>query len=141
MGCGVGLPATVALSRAADVVVSDQYEAAMDFAAHNARENVGREPETFMLDWRCPELNGIGLFDLIIAADVLYEALSGLALAEIVPQLLAPQGEVVFADPRRNTAPVFVDGMEERGFEASTESATVDQGGKEVEILLHRLRR
>ena len=141
LGCGVGLPAAVALSRGADVVVSDQYEAAMDFAVHNARENVGRELETFMLDWRRPELNGVGRFDLIIAADVLYEALSGLALAEIVPQLLAPQGEVVFADPRRNTAPVFVDGMEERDFESSTESITVDQDGKEVEILLHRLRR
>lgn len=141
LGCGVGLPAVVALSRGAEVVVSDQYEAAMDFAVHNARENVRREPETFALDWRRPDLDGLGSFDLVLGADVLYEALSCLALAEIVPQLLTPRGEAVFADPRRNTAPVFVDGMEERGFEEFTENATVEQDGKEVGILLHRLRR
>lgn len=140
LGCGVGLPSVVALSRGAEVVVSDQYAAAMDFAVFNARSNEGREPERFMLDWRRPELDGLGSFDLVLGADVLYEALSGLALAELVPRLLAPGGEAVFADPNRNTAPVFLDEMEEHGFRVTTESLGVEQDGKGVEIGLHRLR-
>lgn len=140
LGCGVGLPAVVSLSRGAEVVVSDQYAAAMDFAAFNARTNEGREPETYGLDWRRPELDGLGRFDLVIAADVLYEALSGLALAELVPRLLTRGGEAVFADPNRNTAPVFLDEMKERGFRVATESLGVEQGGTGVEIRLHRLR-
>lgn len=140
LGCGVGLPSVVSLLRGAEVVVSDQYAAAMDFAVFNARSNKGREPDTFLLDWRRPELDGLGRFDLVIAADVLYEALSGLALAELVPQLLSPGGEAVFADPNRNTAPVFLDGMEEHGFRVATENLSLEQGGKNVEIRLHRLR-
>lgn len=140
LGCGVGLPSSVCLSRGAEAVVSDHYAAAMDFAVFNARTNAGREPETFLLDWRSPELDGLGLFDLVIGADVLYEALSGLALAEMVPRLLLPRAEVVFADPNRNTAPVFLDGMEEHGFRVTTESAVVEQAGQEIEVLLHRLR-
>lgn len=92
-----------------------------------------------MLDWRHPDLDGLGAFDLVVGADVLYEALNGLALAELVPRLLAPGGEVVFADPNRNTAIVFLDGMEEHGFRVATESAAVEQDGKEVEVSLHRL--
>ena len=140
LGCGLGLPAVVCVSGGAEVVVSDQYEAALDFAVFNARDNDGREPKTFMFDWRRPEMDGLGTFDLVLGADILYEALSGLSLAELVPRLLAPGGEAVLADPVRNTAAVFLDGMEERGFRVETESAFVEQAGKMVEVRVHRLR-
>lgn len=140
LGCGLGLPSVVCLSRGAEVVVSDHYAAAMDFAVFNARTNEGREPETFLLDWRHPELDGLGLFDLVIGADVLYEALNGLALAELVPRLLSPRGEVIFADPNRNTAPVFLDEMENRGFQISTRSAIVEQDSREIKVLSYWLR-
>lgn len=141
LGCGLGLPTITALDGGAEVLATDHYAAALDFAAHNARANAGREPRTALLDWRNPEADGLGTFDLVVGADVLYEALSGLALVELVPRLLASGGEVLFSDPDRNTAPVFLDGMEERGFRVSTRSATVEQAGKDVKVLLHRLRR
>lgn len=141
LGCGLGLPTTAALDAGAEVVATDHYEPALEFAAHNAKVNTRHAPRTALLDWREPELDGLGAFDLVVGADVLYEALSGLALAELVPRLLASGGEVVFADPNRNTAPVFLDGMEESGFRVSTGSATVEQAGKDVGVLLHRLRR
>lgn len=141
LGCGLGLPTITALDRGAEVVATDHYASALDFAAHNARANTGRGPRTALLDWRHPGLDGLGRFDVVLGADVLYEALSGLALAELVPRLLAPGGEVVFADPNRNTAPVFLDEMWEHGFRVSSEGTTVEQGGREIGVLLHTLLR
>jgi predicted nicotinamide N-methyase len=141
LGCGVGLPSVVALDRGAEVLATDHYEAALDFASHNARTNLGREPGTALLDWHAPRLEGLGTFDLVVAADVLYERRNAPALATLVPKLLAPGGEAVFADPRRNDAPLFFGLMEKLGFQASAESMTVEQGSKKIKVLVHRLRR
>ena len=70
---------------------------------------------------------------------MLYERPNAVALADLVPKLLAPEGEALFADPRRDTAPVFLRMMEERGFGISTHNATVEQKGRAVGIRLHRL--
>lgn len=141
LGCGVGLPTVVALDRGAQVLATDHNEAALDFVAHNARANLGREPGTALLDWFSPELDGLPLFDLVFAADVLYERRNAPALAELIPKLLAPGGEALFADPRRPPAPSFLETMRAQGFRVSTQGSTVDQGGREVRVLLHRLRR
>jgi predicted nicotinamide N-methyase len=141
LGCGVGLPAIVALDRGAEVLATDHNEAALDFVAHNARANLGRKPETALLDWFSPQLGGLGTFDLVFAADVLYERRNAPALADLVPRLLAPGGEALFADPRRPPAPSFLEALGARGFRASVEGSTVEQGGREVEVLIHRFRR
>jgi predicted nicotinamide N-methyase len=93
-----------------------------------------------LLDWRTPETDGIGTFDLVLAADVLYERKNARALADLVPKLLVPGGEAVFADPRRDEAPVFLRAMERDGFEDLVEITMVDQDAKNVKVLLHRLR-
>jgi predicted nicotinamide N-methyase len=141
LGCGVGLPTVVALDRGAEVLATDHNEAALDFVAHNARANLGRKPETALLDWFSPRLGGLGTFDLVFAADVLYERRNAPALADLVPRLLAPGGEALIADPRRPPAPSFLEALGARGFRASVEGSTVEQGGREVEVLIHRFRR
>jgi predicted nicotinamide N-methyase len=140
LGCGVGLPSVVALDHGAKILATDHNAAALDFAAHNARANTGREPETSRLDWFAPELDGLGTFDLVFAADVLYERRNTGALAGLVPGLLAPDGEFILADPRRPPAPEFLDAMKKRGFGISTEGANVEQDGRKVRVHLYRLR-
>ena len=145
LGCGVGLPTVTALAGGARVLATDHYEAALDFTVHNARANLAREPEAALLDWQAPyterPAERLGTFGLVFAADVLYEARNVPALADLVPALLAPGGEAVFADPRRDDAPVFLERMERRGFENTVEGMVVEQGGREVRVLVHRLRR
>lgn len=141
LGCGVGLPTIVALSRGATVLATDHYEAALDFTAHNAGANLGREPDTALLDWRTPDVEGLGTFDLVLAADVLYERKNAAALAGLVPKLLAPGGEALFADPRRDEAPVYLGAMEGNGFQDVVEEVTVEQEARDVKVLLHHLRR
>jgi predicted nicotinamide N-methyase len=141
LGCGVGLPAVVALARGAKALATDHYEVALAFTLYNARTNLSREPETALLDWHAPEVQSIGTFDLVLAADVLYEHRNAPALANLAPKLLARGGEALFADPRRKDAPLFLELMEKRGFENTTEEMMVEQGGREVRVLVHRLRR
>jgi predicted nicotinamide N-methyase len=141
LGCGIGLPTVAALAGGAKVLATDHYEAALDFTVHNARTNLGREPEATLLDWHAPDPERLGTFDLVLAADVLYEARNLPALANLVPAVLASGGEAVFADPRRADAPVFLGLMERRGLENKTEGMEVEQGGRGVRVLIHRLRR
>ena len=141
LGCGVGLPTVVALASGAEVLATDHYEAALDFTVHNAWANLDLMPRTVLLDWHAPEAERLGTFDLVLAADVLYERRSAPSLAGLVPKLLAPGGKAVFADPRREDATLFLELMGERGFENATESVVVEQGGRGVRVLVHRLRR
>jgi predicted nicotinamide N-methyase len=145
LGCGVGLPSAVALERGARVLATDHYDAALEFARHNARTNTGREPETAHLDWHSPveesvRRSGLGeRFDLVIAADVLYEPRHAPALARLIPALLESNGEVQISDPRRKDTPIFLEQMESRGFRHSQRSAVVRQGERDVEVRIHRL--
>jgi predicted nicotinamide N-methyase len=134
------LPTVLALARGARVLATDHYEAALDFTAYNARTNLELEPDTVHLDWREPDIGGLGPFHLVLAADVLYERKNAAALADLVPELLAPDGEAIFADPRRDEAPVFVGAMRRLGFEDMTEETSVERDARRVMVLLHRLR-
>ncbi|WP_228282487.1 class I SAM-dependent methyltransferase [Rubrobacter tropicus] len=142
LGCGVGLATVAAMEGGASVLATDYYEAALDFTRHNARTNVGSSPATSLLDWRAPDVGDHGPFDLVFAADVLYEEGSARALAGLVPGLLKPGGEALFADPGRRWEPLFRELMGEAGFSFETEEATVDVEGQErdVTVLLHRVR-
>jgi predicted nicotinamide N-methyase len=140
LGCGVGLPSVIALAGGAEVTATDHYAAALDFARFNAHSNLGIDPETRLLDWHTLGAEGLGSFDLVLAADVLYELRNVLALAALIPALLVPGGEVLLADPRRKDTPAFLERMREKGFHSSTEECLVPSEGREVVVLVHRLR-
>lgn len=141
LGCGVGLPSTVALDRGAEVTATDHYEIALDFARHNAKVNTGRDLKTGHLDWHSSATEDLGRFDLILAADVLYERRNVSALVTLIPDLLAPEGEVLISDPRRRDTPHFVENMDANGFGCTTRSAIVRQGKQDIEVLIHRFQR
>ena len=141
LGCGVGLPSIVALDRNAEVTATDHYEIALDFAWHNAKANTGRELKTAHLDWHSPAGEVPGRFDLVLAADVLYEQRNVPALAGLIPDLLTPDGEILVSNPRRRDTPDFHKMMEESGFGCSTKPATARQAEKDIEVLIHHFQR
>jgi predicted nicotinamide N-methyase len=141
LGCGVGLPSVAALAGGAGVTATDHYVAALDFTRYNARSNLGVEPETQLLDWHTPGAGVSGGFDLVLAADVLYEWRNVPALAALIPTLLASSGEVLLSDPRRKNTPAFLERMCEKGFHSSTVETLVPSDGREVVVLVHRLLR
>ncbi|HKU59139.1 MAG TPA: class I SAM-dependent methyltransferase [Gaiellaceae bacterium] len=69
LGCGLGVPSLVAASRGADVTAVDWAEDAIALLRDNAKRN-GLTLRAERRDWREPWDER---FDLVIAADVLYE--------------------------------------------------------------------
>ncbi len=75
LGCGLALPSLAAVhAGAADVLATDWSPEALALVSTNAAAN-GLSLRTGFLDWRAPP-EGLGTerFDVVLAADVLYEA-------------------------------------------------------------------
>jgi predicted nicotinamide N-methyase len=105
LGCGLGLPALAAALGGADVLATDWAEDAIDLLRQNAERNglllrVGR------VRWSEPELLlRAAPWDLVLGADLLYEARNAEQLAGLLPRL---GGEVLLAEPGRPYAKEFL---------------------------------
>jgi predicted nicotinamide N-methyase len=106
LGCGLGLPSIAAARAGATVLATDVSPEALTLLAWNAREN-GVRVEAAIADWTEPgELVRRAPFDLVLAADVLYERASVAPLLSLLPQLAH---EALFADPGRPAAGAFME--------------------------------
>jgi len=115
LGCGLGLPAIAAMRVGFDVLATDYYEDALLFAAHNAERAIGRPCATRLVDWTALP-DDLGQFDVVIAADVLYEMRYVSVLVEALARTLAPGGVFVLADQGRIGLPAFLEEATARGF-------------------------
>ena len=128
LGCGLGVPSLAAARAGARVLATDSEPEALELLDRNAVEN-GVEVETALVDWRSPgALVARGPFDLVLAADVLYERPAVALLLALLPRL---GGETWLADPGRPAADVFV----ERARRRSSVRTTVRD-----EVRIHRLK-
>jgi predicted nicotinamide N-methyase len=106
LGCGLGVPSLAAARAGASVLATDASPEALAVVARSAREN-GVPIETAAVDWGEPEeLVRRAPFDLVIAADVLYDRASVAQLLSLLPRL-APEAWI--ADPARPAAGAFVE--------------------------------
>ena len=99
-GAGLGLPSLAAVYAGFDVTVTDYDEDALRFARRNAVRNVACDLAARLVDWRSLP-DALGRFDLVLAADVLYERPYAPLVARAVVGALAPEGVALIADPGR----------------------------------------
>ena len=99
-GAGIGLPSLAAAAAGFDVTVTDYYDDALLFARRNAACNLGLDLATALVDWRALPAP-TGRFDLVLAADVLYERPYAPLVARAVVGALKPDGMAMIADPGR----------------------------------------
>ncbi len=143
LGAGIGTGAMVAAMRGATALSTDWYPSAVEFSAWNAA-NLGLDMQALVVDWREPpdEVTERAPWDLVIGADILYEARNGTALGALIPRLCGPTTEVIIADPRRPDARAFVQAMQDHGWEYRREDLPVpgriDEQGPIVHV--HRFR-
>lgn len=106
LGAGLGLGAVAAaLAGAIRVVASDVDPEALPYVAGNAaRAGVGDRVEVVRLDW-CSDSLPTG-FDLVLGADVLYDAALVPVLLSAVARTLGPAGTAWIVDPGRRTAEI-----------------------------------
>jgi predicted nicotinamide N-methyase len=129
LGCGLAVPSLTAARAGATVLATDSSAEALELVALSAEANRLRV-ETALVDWTAPgELLGRAPFDLVLAADVLYERASVAQLLALLPRLAA---SAWLADPGRPAAGAFLEAAERRGWRVETRERGV--------VRLHRLR-
>jgi predicted nicotinamide N-methyase len=110
LGCGAGLVVSAAALAGFDVVASDYYADALQFARVNANRNSGRDIAVRLLDWRAMP-SGVGTFDVV------YERAYGPLVAAALNTLLAPAGVALMADPGRIGRDDFLQALGPLGLE------------------------
>ena len=111
LGCGLGVPSLAAARAGASVLATDESTAALELVERSARAN-GLRLETAAVGWASPDaLLERAPFDLVLAADVLYERPAAALLLSLLPRL-APAAWL--ADPGRPAAGAFMEQAERR---------------------------
>jgi predicted nicotinamide N-methyase len=123
LGCGLALPSFAAALAGAEVVATDWASEAVDLVALNAAAN-GLSVTTAVLSWGSDRAPDVGRFDLVVAADVLYEHRNAMLLLDLLDQTVAPNGEALVADPGRRHAAQFFESVRAAGW--SVELIAVD---------------
>jgi predicted nicotinamide N-methyase len=104
LGAGLGLPSLAAALRGAEVLATDWAEDAVELLRANAaRNDVALRVERAR--WDEPARFGAG-WDLVLAADVLYEQRNADQLLALLPRLEAR--EILLAEPGRPFAQGFL---------------------------------
>ena len=117
LGCGLGLVTIAAMRSGYDVLATDYYADSTLLTARNALRVVEREPALRMVDWRALP-DDLGTFDVVLAADVLYEKVYAPLVAEAIKRTLAPDGFALVSDQGRVALGLFLEEAIRRGLTA-----------------------
>lgn len=131
LGCGLGLPSLAAALAGGRVLATDWAPTAIEAVHLNARRNA-LELEAAVVDWQdASALLARGPWDLVIAADVLYERRNVAPLTRLLGELDA---ETWLADPGRDPALALLADLELAGWRRSDLAAT-----RRPAVTVHRL--
>jgi predicted nicotinamide N-methyase len=98
LGCGLGLVGLAAARRGARVTCVDRSPAALAFVRASAAAN-DLALDLVAADFLTPVVRG--RFDLVLAAEVLYDRTAFAPLARTLAALLKPEGRALIADAHR----------------------------------------
>jgi predicted nicotinamide N-methyase len=132
LGCGLGLPSIAAALAGARATASDWSASAVEAALANAERN-GARVEGVVCAWQEPAALLAGApWDLVIAADVLYERRNVDVLLGLLPRL---GRDAWLADPHRAAAHAFLEEADARGWRREPVARQADPP-----VTVHRLR-
>jgi 2-polyprenyl-3-methyl-5-hydroxy-6-metoxy-1,4-benzoquinol methylase len=115
IGCGIGLASLVLHKMGVNITASDYHPRAQEFLDRNVREN-NLPPIRFqMIDFE-KENAHLGLFDLIIASDILYQPHHAKFVANFISSHSSHDGEVILVDPGRENRSKFTLNMTTLGY-------------------------
>src|SRR4051812_20534140 len=131
LGCGLGLPSVAAALAGGRVLASDWAPRAVEATRVNAARN-GVALDAIVCSWERPEaLLERGPWDLVLAADVLYERRNVAPLCELLERLGC---ETWLADPGRAPADTLLANLELAGWSHAEMART-----KTPKVAVHRL--
>ncbi len=118
IGCGLALPSFVATRFGGDVIATDFHADVPLFLDVNKKRN----EITFdyqVMNWRSEierTKGSLGLFDLVLGSDILYESQHPMQVAKALIAFLKPGGRIILSDPGRAYVQKFISSMQELGY-------------------------
>ncbi len=114
IGCGLALPSFIATQKGAEVLATDYHHDVERFL--NLNQKINEVNFSFeRMNWRKEEKD-LGLFDLVIGSDILYESAHPDQVAKALIRNLNKNGKIILADPGRSYIQKFVTSMNSLGY-------------------------
>ncbi len=118
VGCGIGLSSLLLNKQHADITATDYHPEVGAFLERNVLLNQDADITFEQVDWAAKK-DQLGLFDLIIGSDLLYEDQHIELLAHFIEKHSKPSCEVIIVDPKRGRKNKLSARMVEFGFTSS----------------------
>lgn len=115
IGCGMALTSLLLNEKEADITATDYHPEVKLFLDRNIQLNSGRQIDFERVDW-ADDTSELGLFDLIIGSDLLYEDVHVSLLAQFIERHTLPKSEIIIVDPGRGRKNKLSSKMTELGF-------------------------
>lgn len=125
LGCGLGLPSIVASHLGGKVLATDFHPDVEEYFKRNCRHSV-IHCDYQRLNWR-EERTDLGLYDVVMGSDVLYESKHPSEVAKGLIKFVAPGGTIILSDPGRSYLQQFVTAMNQEGFKDELIPLSVDE--------------
>ncbi|WP_342246562.1 class I SAM-dependent methyltransferase [Pseudomonas sp. OTU5201] len=119
VGAGLALASLVVHRRGGDITASDYHPLIPDFLKENLRLNDLGPLKYQAADWSDLE-DGLGVFDMIIGSDLIYERGQPALLADFIDRHSADTVDVYIVDPNRSNRSSFCREMVELDYMSST---------------------
>lgn len=118
VGCGMALTSLLLNKQSADITATDYHPEAQTFLKRNVLLNEGQAIAFERVNWTAKN-DQLGLFDLIIGSDLLYEDGHTDLLANFIEAHAKPACEVIIVDPGRGRKNKLSKRLAEFGFSTS----------------------
>jgi predicted nicotinamide N-methyase len=138
LGCGLGLPGLVAARRGARVTFVDRIAAPLGFVRASARANEVASLDLVVADFTTPVLRA--RYDLVLAAEVLYDRAAFPAIAAALARLLRPGGRALLTDARRMDTRTFYPALDACGLRWRATEHRLREEGQPVTVRLVEVR-
>ncbi len=123
VGCGIGLASLVLNHRLADITATDYHPEVESFLLKNVMLNNDKKIPFVRTGWD-DKVSNLGLFDLIIGSDLLYESGHVDSLSDFIDQHAGFHCDVVLVDPGRGHHARFSKKMVALGYSHSQRKYT-----------------
>ena len=100
MGCGMALSSLLLNNLNANITATDHHPEAEFFLQRNTLLNQGKDIEFKRVDW-AEKSDELGLFELIIGSDILYEDQHTQMVADFINSHASRECEIILVDPGR----------------------------------------
>ncbi len=100
IGCGTGVPGVVAAQLGAFTMFSDMVPVTLEAVKETCRLNHIKKFDACTLDWS-KKIQSKERYDVVLGCEVFYDEAILADIAQVLEQVLAPEGKALFCDPDR----------------------------------------